>query len=50
MEPCVKGNVVDLQHASSPSTRLPASAWRAGWRHRLMAKENGMNAAAEVLV
>jgi hypothetical protein len=44
---CVYDNVVDLQRASSPSTRLPASAWLAGERLGSVAKENGMNAAAE---
>jgi len=50
MKPCVEDNVVDLQRASSPSTRLPASAWLACWQLRLVTKENGMKAAAEVLV
>jgi hypothetical protein len=50
MEPCVYDNVVDLQHASSPSARLPASAWLARRRLGSVVKENGMNAAAEVLV
>jgi hypothetical protein len=50
MKPCVGGNVVDLQRASSPSARLPASVWQARRRLRLVTKENGMKAAAEVLV